>query len=245
MFRKRKNANARYLTRFESADTGLHFEAQISCSWQQVQESLLYGDEAARSLIREAAAPVCRAYPVLLTAEAQDAVNARLSGGIRDDPRLVVHGEVRLIVAEHTRKQALRRMEVAEAQRLREAAETARLEAVRERLTDRRLGPVAWTERYADLQFATGDPAAKMQSVLAAYDAIAQWLRSTDPESAGPPGGAALRARASELIAVLEDPARQEHAAQLLDAALSVFQPKPDRQEGSEHQPVVNGTAVA
>ncbi|WP_030888494.1 MULTISPECIES: hypothetical protein [Streptomyces] len=243
MFRKRKNTDARYVTRFESADSGLHFEARIGYSWQQRQAPLLCGGEAARTLIRETAVPVCHTYPVLLTAEAQDAVNARMDGGIREDPRLLVHGEVQLTVAEHTRQQALRRTEAAEAQRLREAAETARLEAVRERLTDRRLGPVAWAERYADLQFATGDPASKMRSVLAAYDAIAQWLRSTDSEPAGPPGGAALRARASELIAVLEDPARQEHAAQLLDAALSVFQPKPDRQGGTGHQPVVKDPA--
>ncbi|MGY1435257.1 hypothetical protein [Streptomyces sp. LHW50302] len=223
--RDRGSSGTRFITRLESANHGLYFEARITYGWQRVPEQgpLLYGDEVARSLLRDLASRICADYPVLLNREAQDAVNAELGQPICGDPRLEVTGRVRLSVADHTVAIARRRVEAAEQQRLAEAAETARLEILRERLLDQHLGPVWWVDRYADLQFATGDPKQKTKSVLDAYELIADLLRRTDPERRADDEMAALRARASELLATLEDPATRKRAGNLLEAMVATF----------------------
>ncbi len=118
-----------------------------------------------------------------------------------------------------------RREEAAREQRIAEAAETARLELLRERLLDRRLGPVWWVDRYADLQFATGDPATKTASVLTAFDRLAVALRRDEVRNTEGQGVevAVLRARAGELLAALEDPSTRERAGHLLETVVALF----------------------
>lgn len=235
--RDQGSSGTRFVTRLESADHGLYFEARITYSWQRLPEqgSLLYGDEVARSLLRDLASDICANYPVLLNREAQDAVNAELGQPVCDDPRLKVTGGVRLSVADHTVAIAQRRVEAAEKQRLAAVAETARLELLRERLLDQHLGPVWWVDHYADLQFATGDPKQKTQSVLDAFELITDVLRRTGPKRRGDDEMAALRARASELLATLEDPATRKRAGNLLEAMASTFiSPDEEKSEGND-----------
>ncbi|MFG3259888.1 hypothetical protein [Streptomyces sp. NPDC048172] len=208
-------------------DSGLYFEARLTCRWQSATGPLLFGDVVARCLLRDAANTVSSRYPVLLPSEAEDAVNARLSEPLRQDPRLEATGRVRLSITQDTEVLARRRAEAAAQQRLAEETETVRLELLRERLLDRQLGVVWWLDRYADLQFADGDPDEKTKSVLAAFRQVTQTLRSDTGAGEGRAGEiAVLRARIDELLATFEDPATSKRAFDLLETVIATILPR-------------------
>lgn len=229
VFRRRRRhrsgeGRGELVTRLASADSGLYFDVRITYEWGSFPEQapVLHGDEVARSLLYEAAAVRCAKYPAPQAREAQDSVNALLSESVRTDERMVISGRAQVCTTDEYLALARRREVMAHEQRMAEAAETVRLESLRERLVDQRLGPVWWIDRYADLQFATGDPAAKMTSVLTAFDLLAVALRRGDAAYADD-DNAVLRARVGELLATLEDPATRKQAANVLETALTVL----------------------
>jgi hypothetical protein len=217
----------RFSARLSSADHGLFFEAHFRYDWKSVssQEGLIFhGDAVARTLLREKAAALTADYPVLSADAAESAVNRALSEGIRADPRITVTGHITLAVSEHTLRTATHRAEAAESEYLREASRTARLEMLRAIMLDQGLGLVWWVDRYADLQFAAGDPRAKAESVIAAFRLVTEALRS-DTARSQPDENAIIRARVEEILLALSDPQTSKRAADLLETILHTLAP--------------------
>ncbi|WP_189038156.1 hypothetical protein [Streptomyces daqingensis] len=214
-------------THLESAESNLNFEAIFTYSWRcsTDQGALLHGDEVARTLLRDAAAEVTGRYNLLLIKEAQDAVNSRLSEEIDSDPRLVVSGRVQLSASEQMLASAHQRAVAARDLQVSEAAETARLEVLRERLLDKRLGPVWWIDRFADLQFSTGDPASKAESVLQAFHLMVGVIR-TEAAQVQTDEISVVRARVNELLSSLEAPETRKRAADLLETVIHTLAPE-------------------
>ncbi|MEU8892306.1 hypothetical protein [Streptomyces sp. NPDC048442] len=232
MFRRRKSDGSEsrgwgrpgrsFPTRLESADRGLCFDALFTYHWVQDQApgtTLVHGDAVARSLLRDRAAAVVRDCPLGLPADAEAAVNSVLSAEIRTDPRLVITGSVRLGVAEADLLRVRQREQAAEQLRLAAAVESARLEILRVTLLDRRLGIAWWIDKYADLQFATGDPAAKAASVLEAFHTLETAMRG-DAARAEPDEASVIRGYVEQLLATLADPASGKRAIELLETVL-------------------------
>lgn len=215
-------------TVLDSADRGLHFEATCTYSWEPADTDtapLLYGDAAARTLLRDAAAATAIGHPVLRPADAEAAINAELSDGIRTEPRLVVRGTVTLRVSDEVLTAAHRRVRLTEEQHEKEVVETARLEALRERLLDRGLGLAWWIDRFADVQYVAGDPAARTTSVIQAYRTLADALRAESIDVQAD-DKSVIRARVEELLAVLEDPTTGKRAANLLEEVIRTLAPE-------------------
>ncbi|MFD0032111.1 hypothetical protein ACFVJK_28300 [Streptomyces sp. NPDC127172] len=213
-------------TRLESADRGLYFSASFTYEWHLVPDTapLLHGNAVAQTLLRDVAAPTAERYDVLADDAAQAAINSDLSHEIRTDPRLVVSGHVTLSVTEVMSAAARQRHHAAEQLRTQEALTTAQLEILRERLLDRGLGLVWWVDRYADLQFAAGDPADKAASVVKAFTALTDALRA-QRFLALPDERSVIRARVEELLSCLEDPVTGKRAADLLEEIVRTLAP--------------------
>ncbi|WP_147450891.1 hypothetical protein [Streptomyces hoynatensis] len=176
--------------------------------------------------MRDVAASVAERYSVVQADDAEAAINRELSTPIRSDSRLSVSGRTALSVSEETSAAAQRREAAVQHEQVRAAAELARLEALRELLLDRRLGLAWWVDRYADAQFAVGDPAAKTRSVLTAFGLLTDALRA-DMARGRPDENAAIRARVEELLAAFHDPATRTRAIDLLDTILQTLVPPP------------------
>ncbi|MFF1688625.1 MULTISPECIES: hypothetical protein [unclassified Streptomyces] len=218
-----------FLTRLESADRGLCFEARFTYEWQPVAGTgpLLHGDAVAQTLMGGAAAAVARGYEIFSLGAAQAAVNASLSREISADPRLLVTGLADLTITEETAAAARGRRQAVEHLRAEEAVTTEQLEILRERLLDHRLGLAWWIHRYADLQFAAGDPAAKAEAVVSAFETLTRAMRA-DRADALPDGKSMIRARVEELLTALEDPATAQRAADLLEVIIRTLLPAAD-----------------
>ncbi|MCC3774738.1 hypothetical protein [Streptomyces sp. UNOB3_S3] len=118
-----------------------------------------------------------------------------------------------------TRRIALQRAEEETALRSAYARESVKLELLLDRLTDTALGPVWWVNRYADLQFAAGDPEAKVQSVLGAFAELQKTLhtakidQTTDEKLL-------VRRKIEEVFSVIEDDESLSLALQVMNRTL-------------------------
>jgi len=194
--------------RFESADPGLYFDAEISYRWSLAPDgegaAPLHPDAVARSLLRNTAKTGVADYPLLDAADAEDAANRRLSEEIRDG-RLTVAGRVRLTVPPEAEHQARDRSAAAARLRTREAAETARIEVMRDRLLSPGMGLLWWLDRHADLSSPDGTLKERLESAIGAFQRLTDELRKETAE-ADPDEVVRLRARFDDLLSVFEDP---------------------------------------
>ncbi|MFD9413298.1 hypothetical protein ACFWC9_01020 [Streptomyces goshikiensis] len=142
-----------------------------------------------------------------------------LAESVKKDHRLLIEGQARLRVSRKTKAAARARAQEGERLWLAQHRETVRLELLAERLADARLAPVWWVDRYADLQFAAGDPETKVKSVLKALEAVQQVLRAAESESMVEEK-ARLRRKVDELFHSFEDPQTFTLAMQVVDRAL-------------------------
>ncbi len=208
----------------ESKDRGLHYRAVIRYRWWLNHDSPaprpLAPDGMARYLLREELMRAARAYRVLDRAAAEDAMNSKLGQEISDhEQRLWVVGHVRIRVPKPTRETALRRAAEEEALRSAHARETVELDLLLDRLTDPALGPVWWVRRYADLQFATGDPETKVKSVLKAFKELQETLHvaridQTSDEKL------LVRRKIEEVFSIIEDEESLSLALQVMNRTL-------------------------
>lgn len=215
----------------ESADRGLCFRADIAYRWRLLDGGgrLLQPDAVARSLLADTVAEAVARFPALSAEGAQTAAQGRLSEEIEDGDRLAVAGEVRLHLDPGVEAEARERASAAQRVRMREAAETARLEEVRNRFLQPDVAMAWWLERFADDVFTAQDPESQAQApehkVRSAIGAL-RHLASVPRAEAGredllvPQG---IRARVDELLAVLEDPHQRSAAVVLLEAHLDLI----------------------
>ncbi|MFD8482311.1 hypothetical protein [Kitasatospora sp. NPDC059673] len=208
-----------------SARGGLRFTAVVSYGFSvpvNVEIAPVRPHALARSLLRAEAERVSRTFPPLDTVEAEDAVNASLAAPVTTDPRLTISGMVRLGLDAETTEFA-RQEDLAERRIwLDEQRETARLIALRERLANDALGLTWWIDKYADLQFATGDPEIKAEAVIKAFTAIRAALRREQIELM-PNQRDVVSARVDELLTALEDPDTGARAAGLLEQLVHIL----------------------
>lgn len=200
--------NRKFSIPVESADRGLCFEADFNYEWrirEDNQDRILNPDAVARSLLANAIREKVASHPVLHANEAEWAANRQLSKQIITDRRLLVTGQVRLRTPLAVEEEARTRADAANRVRLQEAAETARLEVLRDRLLSQGLGLVWWIDRYADSQFTSGDPKERATSVVEAFKTLTHALRQ-DSTRANSDDAALLRARMEELLTVFENP---------------------------------------
>ncbi|MEV0278525.1 hypothetical protein AB0I22_19380 [Streptomyces sp. NPDC050610] len=200
----------------------MYFQVVVHYSWRLTPDSekpLLHPDAVARSLLYDAVTAVAGKYRVRQASSASDAMNRILADPVREDSRLLVEGEARVRVPRSVRAAAKVRAREEERLRLAQHRETVRLGLLTERLVDPRLGPVWWVDRYADLQFAAGDPEAKVTSVLAALQALQQTIRAAESESL-PEERVRIRRKLDELFHSFDDPQTFTLAMQVVDRAI-------------------------
>lgn len=208
----------------ESKDHGLHYHAVVRYRWRLNSDPLaprpLAPDALARHLLREELASVASKYRLLDRAAAADAMNSTLSHELWDhERRLRVEGRVRIRVPKSTREAALRRAEEEEALRSAHARETVELELLLDRLADPVLGPVWWVSRYADLQFATGDPKQKVDSVLDAFKQLHETLHAARVDQTSDEK-LLVRRKIEEVFSVIEDKETLSLALQVMNRTM-------------------------
>ncbi|ANZ17795.1 hypothetical protein SNOUR_22610 [Streptomyces noursei ATCC 11455] len=208
----------------ESKDRGLHYRAVIRYRWWLNPDSPaprpLAPDEMARYLLREELTRVARTYRLLDRAAAADAMNSVLGQELSDhEQRLWVVGHVRIRVPKPTREAALRRAAEEEVLRSAHARETVELDLLLDRLTDPVLGPVWWVSRYADLQFATGDPKQKVVSVLGAFKELQKTLHAARIDQTSNEK-LLVRRKIEEVFNVIEDKESLSLALQVMNRTL-------------------------
>ncbi|MGP4112123.1 hypothetical protein ACTWP5_14555 [Streptomyces sp. 4N509B] len=179
---------------------------------------------------------------MLLADDAEAAINRDLSEPLRSDPRLVVNGSVSLTITDDSRIVADERIRAAQREQQAMAGLISHLEGLRELLLDRHLGIVWWIERYADCQFAVGDPAAKTASLLRTFRMITGAL-AADQERSQSDVNAVIKARVAELLAALDDPVSGRRVLDLLETMLRTLTP-PSQRVGGEAQGAENGASV-
>ncbi|GAA2230319.1 hypothetical protein GCM10010360_62260 [Streptomyces nogalater] len=159
-------------------------------------------------------------YRLLDRAAAADAMNSALSQELGDHgQRIRVEGRVRIRVPKPMREAAMRRAEEEEALRSAHARETVELELLLDRLTDPVLGPVWWVSRYADLQFATGDPKQKVDSVLGAFRQLQETLHAARIDQTSDEK-LLVRRKIEEVFSVIEDKETLSLALQVMNRTL-------------------------
>lgn len=214
-----------FTTALNSARGGLRFTAVVSYDFvvpADIEAPPLHPHALTRSLLRAEAERVSQRFLPLQTEEAEDAVNGALADQLGVDPRITITGGVVLSLdaetAEYARQQALTERRI----RLDEQRETARLAALRERLADDALGLTWWIDKYADLQFATGDPEAKAIAVIKAFAGVRAALRREEIDLM-PKERDLVAARVDELLSALEDPDTGARAAGLLEQLVHIL----------------------
>ncbi|MEW1629000.1 hypothetical protein AB0387_16570 [Streptomyces sp. NPDC089173] len=208
----------------ESKNHGLHYHAVVRYRWRLNPHCLaprpLAPDALARNLLREELTNVASKYRLLDRAAAADAMNCMLNQELWDhERRLRVEGRVRIRVPKPAREAALRRAEEEEALRSAHARETVELELLLDRLADPVLGPVWWVSRYADLQFATGDPKQKVNSVLDAFQRLQETLQSARTDQTSDEK-LLVRRKIEEVFSVIEDKETLSLALQFMNHTL-------------------------
>ncbi|MFC8871161.1 hypothetical protein ACFUAC_26485 [Streptomyces sp. NPDC057148] len=208
----------------ESKDHGLRYHAIIRYRWWLNLESPaprpLAPDALARHLLREELTGVASTYRLLDRAAAADAMNSALSQELWDHERRIrVEGRVRIRVPKPTREAATRRANEEEALRSAHARETVELELLLDRLADPVLGPVWWVSRYADLQFATGDPKQKVNSVLSAFEQLQETLHAARVNQISDEK-LLVRQKIEEVFSVIDDKATLSLALQVMNRTM-------------------------
>ncbi|MCU7705101.1 hypothetical protein ACGILS_02380 [Streptomyces albidoflavus] len=208
----------------ESKDYGLRHRVMIRYRWRINLESPAPGplapDALARNLLREELGSVARTYPLLQSAAAEDAMNSVLNHELWDhEKRIRVEGRVRIRVSKPIRKEALQRIEGEMALRSAHARETVELSLLLDRLTDPALGPVWWVSRYADLQFAAGDPKEKVKSVLCAFKQLQETLHAAKIDQTADEK-LLVRQKIEEVFSVVEDEESLSLALQVMNRTL-------------------------
>lgn len=172
-----------------------------------------YPGVVARSLLRSAAREATAHHSVLDPDAAQDAVNLRFARDIRCGA-LVVAGSARVWADPGVAEQARFRAEQCVRLRTAEAAETARVEALRERLLTSGTGLLWWLERKGVLEPA-GKATEKPGELTQAFERLVDELRKSSHTPTAPTAGdyaAELHAQLDDLIAMMADPRHLEQA---------------------------------
>ncbi|MQS02829.1 hypothetical protein [Streptomyces alkaliterrae] len=138
------------------------------------------------------------------------------------EKRLRVEGRVRVHISKPTREMALQRADGETALRSAHARETVELELLLERLTDPALGPVWWVRRYADLQFAAGDPKEKVESVLSAFKQLQETLHAAKIDQTADEK-LLVRRKIDEVFSVVEDEESLSLALQVMNRTLDLM----------------------
>jgi hypothetical protein len=100
--------------------------------------------------------------------------------------------------------------------------ETLRLEALRGRLLDPRLGPVWWADRFIDRELLEADGAMRVEQIFGAFDVLRDRIASYETSSLSD-DQVWIRARLDELFSRLDDPAVMTHVLRLTHALLSAM----------------------
>ena len=194
----------------ESSDIDLRSRANVYYEWSFDPSSALSRplnpDALARYNLRELIIRVSRRYRLLEVSSAEDAINAMLSNEVSDDDaRIRIKGRVRLRVSKNDLRESRRRLREEASIRSAFALEAVRLNLTATRLADPVLGPAWWVDRYADIQFAAGDPSVKVKSALVAFEAIRESLNAAIVDSVEDPR-LRVRRKIDELFDVIQDP---------------------------------------
>ncbi|MCI4061489.1 hypothetical protein MRQ36_02410 [Micromonospora sp. R77] len=143
-------------------------------------------------------------YRLFERERAEDAVNVELCRDVCDaEARIRISGSGRISVCRAARRAMRRRSAEEDALHTAFARETVQLRMLQRRLTDPALGLVWWVDRYADLQFAAGDPKAKVISILAAFQTLRETADDADDRDAEP--RVQIRRAAEEILNGVED----------------------------------------
>ncbi|MEV6038448.1 hypothetical protein AB0L65_45380 [Nonomuraea sp. NPDC052116] len=165
-------------------------------------------------------ADIARTCRILDRDAAQDAINAALGQGVQDDEhRVRIEAHVQLRVPKSEKTVALQRIDEETAIRTAHARETVELDLLLSRLTDPALGPVWWVTRYADLQFAAGDPEKKIKSVLAAFNELRNVLHSAEVDRT-PDLQLLVRLKIHEVFSAIQDERSLLFAMELMNRIL-------------------------
>lgn len=222
--RFRLSHRSSFTASLETGDFDLRYGALFRYSWRLNPDSRgaqpIAPNALARHVLREIGSAEAIRYRLFDCERAEDAINALLCDELSDpEDRILIEGSVRLAVPKSAR--AIMEDRMAEEVEIRSvfARETIQLELLLDRLTDPSIGPVWWVNRYADIQFATGDPKAKVTSVL---EAFAELRRVLDAASANKTADPQLRVRRKldEIFTVIEDPQALSLALDLMNRFL-------------------------
>ncbi|MFF3491274.1 hypothetical protein ACFYWS_07980 [Streptomyces sp. NPDC002795] len=223
--RGRRFFNRRSLSAsLESKDRGLYFRATVHYRWRINGESSaprpLAPDGLARHLLTAALEGVAGQYRMLDFGAAEDAMNTALCQEIWDaEQRIGVEAGVRLRITKADKQLAQQRAEEEVVLRSAHARQTVELELLFDRLTDQTLGPVWWVSRYAELQFATGDPEKKVESFLRAFAVLQKALHAAKVDQTSDEK-LLVRSKIEEVFSVIEDKESLDLAVQVMNRTL-------------------------
>ncbi|WP_088999644.1 hypothetical protein [Micromonospora echinofusca] len=207
----------------ETLDQGLHYDVRLRYSWRPNPDCLRdqprMPDPLARHILRETVRRIAGQYRLFEHGRAEDAVNAELCRDVCDaEARILISGSGRISVSRAARRAMRRRTAEEDALHTAFARETVQLRMLQRRLTDPALGLVWWVDRYADLQFAAGDPKAKVTSIVAAFQTLRETLDDADDGDAEP--RVQIRRAVEEILAGVEDPDTLVLAMEMLHRTL-------------------------
>ncbi|MFI2661776.1 hypothetical protein [Micromonospora carbonacea] len=207
----------------ETLDEGLHYDVRVRYSWRPNpdfrHDPPRMPDPLARHVVRETVRRVASQYRLFEYRRAEDAVNAELCRDLCDaEARILISGSGRISVSRAARREMRRRSAEEDALHSAFARETVQLRMLQLRLTDPALGLIWWVNRYADLQFAAGDPRAKVTSVIAAFQTLRETLADADDRDAEP--RVQIRRAVEEIVAGVEDPDTLVLAMEMLHRTL-------------------------
>ncbi|WP_158897286.1 hypothetical protein [Streptomyces hygroscopicus] len=212
----------RFTSQLDSLRPGLRFTATITYEFSLGSDMPYHPHATARSHLREQARRIAIKYRPLDVEDAEDAVNAALSKPLRTDPRMAISAHVSLALDERTVLIA-RRQEQTELDLLTaDHEESVRLDLLRARMLDPRLGLLWWLDRHAGWLYAPDAPEQRTSAVLAAFRELrAALLR--DQGEAPAVQSALVRARVDELLTMLEDPETAGRAAEILEQLVQII----------------------
>ncbi|MFD7224495.1 hypothetical protein ACFV9P_26315 [Streptomyces sp. NPDC059892] len=208
---------------------GLRFTALLAYTFTpppEQKEPPLHPHAVARSHLREQASLITSDFRPLDFREAEDAVNTMLAAPLHSEPRLVIEAGAHLSLDDETEALAQRQEHTEQRLVAADHDESVRLDLLRTRLLDPRLGLVSWLDRHADLLPTPAAPDNQAAEVISAFDVVHAALlrRLTGHVRAD---SALVHARVDELLAALENPATAERAAGILEQLVQVIHGEP------------------
>ncbi|QRV35994.1 hypothetical protein I6J42_19500 [Streptomyces californicus] len=202
----------------------MYFHATVHYRWRINAESSaprpLAPDDLARHLLTAELEGVAGKYRLLHRDAARDAMNAELCQELWDaEQRIGVEASVHLRITKEDKQLAQQRAEEEAVLRSAHARQTVELELLLDRLTDQILGPVWWVSRYAELQFATGDPEKKVESFLRAFAVLQKTLHAASIDQISDEK-LLVRRKIEEVFSVIEDKESLDLALQVMNRTL-------------------------